>query len=222
MLHGTYAMNGDGVQVGSVTNRWYDKMQIIVCANGSAGVNFEHTSVDGHTVLRYCLQPKPNPTPPPPPNANPNQVLRFVSDLFASTIMRFAAKISNISGISGLSSRELERGAAGPRVRRASSFDEADELSANPAPHHIGWRLTPQLQQAVRFAEVRLSDLVHQNETCTLDFTGFGKAGIVEHQLSPDAFVQLAMMAAHYELTPTLTPTLTPSPDPNPDPNPNP
>ena len=185
-------------------------------------MNFEHTSVDGHTVLRYCLQPKPNPPPPPPPNANPNQVLRFVSDLFASTIMRFAAKISNISGISGLSSRELERGAAGPRVRRASSFDEADELSANPAPHHIGWRLTPQLQQAVRFAEVRLSDLVHQNETCTLDFTGFGKAGIVEHQLSPDAFVQLAMMAAHYELTPTLTPTLTPSPDPNPDPNPNP
>ena len=51
MLHGTYAMNGDGVQVGSLTNRWYDKMQIIVCANGSAGVNFEHTSVDGHTVL---------------------------------------------------------------------------------------------------------------------------------------------------------------------------
>ena len=52
MLHGTYAMR-DGVQVGSLTNRWYDKMQIIVCANGSAGGNFEHTSVDGHTVLRY-------------------------------------------------------------------------------------------------------------------------------------------------------------------------
>ena len=44
MLHGTYAMRG-GVQVGSITNRWYDKMQIIVCANGSCGVNFEHTSV---------------------------------------------------------------------------------------------------------------------------------------------------------------------------------
>tara|TARA_B100000795_G_scaffold241710_1_gene204595 strand:+ start:1527 stop:2012 length:486 start_codon:yes stop_codon:yes gene_type:complete len=98
-------------------------------------------------------------------------------------------------------------------VRRASSFGEADELSANPAPHHIGWRLTPQLEQAVRFAEVRLSDLVHQNETCTLDFTGFGKMGIVEHQLSPDAFVQLAMMAAHCQLTP--------NPDPNPDPNSN-
>ena len=78
-----------------------------------------------------------------------------MSDVFASTIMRFAAKISNISGLSS-----LEQGAARPHVRRASSFGEGDQLSANPAPHHIGWRLTPQLQQAVRFAEVRLSDLV--------------------------------------------------------------
>lgn len=30
----------------------YDKLQIIVCANGEAGINFEHTGVDGHTVLR--------------------------------------------------------------------------------------------------------------------------------------------------------------------------
>ena len=32
-----------GVQVGTCTNRWYDKLQIIVCKNGSAGINFEHT-----------------------------------------------------------------------------------------------------------------------------------------------------------------------------------
>ena len=133
-----------------------------------------------------------------------------MSDVFASTIMRFAAKISNISGLS-----PLERGAARPHVRRASSFGDGDQLSANPAPHHIGWRLTPQLQQAVRFAEVRLSDLVHQNETCTLDFTGFGKASIVEHQLSPDAFVQLAMMAALCRRTPTPSPQ---SPNPKPSP----
>ena len=36
-----------GVQVGTCTNRWYDKLQIIVCKNGSAGINFEHTGVDG-------------------------------------------------------------------------------------------------------------------------------------------------------------------------------
>ena len=34
--------------------RRYDKsLQIIVCQNGAAGVNFEHSVIDGHTVLRY-------------------------------------------------------------------------------------------------------------------------------------------------------------------------
>jgi carnitine O-acetyltransferase len=27
----------------------------MVCADGAAGINFEHTVVDGHTVLRYIL-----------------------------------------------------------------------------------------------------------------------------------------------------------------------
>lgn len=30
------------------------QLQIIVCSNGEAGINFEHTGVDGHTVLRYA------------------------------------------------------------------------------------------------------------------------------------------------------------------------
>ena len=51
-LCGTYNLKG-GIQVGTCTNRWYDKLQIIVCADGAAGINFEHTGVDGHTVLRY-------------------------------------------------------------------------------------------------------------------------------------------------------------------------
>jgi carnitine O-acetyltransferase len=62
------------VQVGTCTHRWYDKvshrsrsllvsdpfcfffqfkLRIIVCTDDAAGINFEHTGVDGHTVLRY-------------------------------------------------------------------------------------------------------------------------------------------------------------------------
>ena len=59
-----------GVQVGTCTNRWYDKLQIIVCRNGSAGINFEHTGVDGHTVLRMA------------------------SDVYTDTILRFARTIN--------------------------------------------------------------------------------------------------------------------------------
>ncbi|EDO18066.1 hypothetical protein Kpol_1045p53 [Vanderwaltozyma polyspora DSM 70294] len=43
-----------GVQTGTCLNRWYDKLQVIVTKNGKAGINFEHTGVDGHTVLRLA------------------------------------------------------------------------------------------------------------------------------------------------------------------------
>jgi carnitine O-acetyltransferase len=60
-----------GIQVGTCTNRWYDKLQIIITKNGKAGVNFEHTGVDGHTVLR------------------------FVSDIYTDSILSFAQSINN-------------------------------------------------------------------------------------------------------------------------------
>ncbi|KAI5787102.1 Choline/Carnitine o-acyltransferase-domain-containing protein [Geopyxis carbonaria] len=69
MLCGTNVVER-GVQVGTCTNRWYDKLQIIVCKNGSAGINFEHTGVDGHTVLR------------------------MTSDVYTDTILRFARTIN--------------------------------------------------------------------------------------------------------------------------------
>lgn len=60
-----------GVQVGTCTNRWYDKLQIIITQNGKAGINFEHTGVDGHTVLRY------------------------VSDIYTDSILSFAQSINS-------------------------------------------------------------------------------------------------------------------------------
>jgi len=57
MLHGSHKLikgpNNELMQVGSCCNRWYDKLQLIVMANGEAGVNFEHSSIDGHSALRY-------------------------------------------------------------------------------------------------------------------------------------------------------------------------
>lgn len=60
-----------GVQVGTCTNRWYDKLQIIITQNGKAGINFEHTGVDGHTVLR------------------------FISDIYTDSILSFAQSINS-------------------------------------------------------------------------------------------------------------------------------
>jgi carnitine O-acetyltransferase len=49
-----------------------------------------------------------------------------------------------------------------------------------------------------------------QNETCVLEYTGFGKLFIVSHKMSPGAFVQMAMMIAYYRLYGKLVNTYEP------------
>lgn len=164
MLCGTSEIE-KGVQIGTCTNRWYDKLQIIVCKNGSAGINFEHTGVDGHTVLR------------------------FASDVYTDTILRFARTIN------GLAPTLWASTSPDPSRRDPSSFGDV-----NTTPHKLEWDMTPELRIAVRFAETRLADLIEQNEFQCLDFQAYGKNFITSMGFSPDAFVQMAFQAAYYGL----------------------
>ncbi|ETV71669.1 hypothetical protein, variant [Aphanomyces astaci] len=154
-LHGTYEIV-QGHQTGTCMNRWYDKLQIIVCDNGVAGVNFEHSVVDGHTVLR------------------------FASDVFTDTVIRFAQSISGTT-------QSFLTGAYRPPT---------DDLHI--APVRLEWKLNAELLQGIRFAEARLSDLIVQNQTRVLEFKTYGKSFITKHNCSPDAFVQIAFLAAYY------------------------
>ncbi|OQE07817.1 hypothetical protein PENVUL_c012G06451 [Penicillium vulpinum] len=154
-----------GVQVGTCTNRWYDKLQIIVCKNGSAGINFEHTGVDGHTVLR------------------------FASDVYTDTILRFARTIN------GQSPSLWATSSPDPAKRDPHSFG-----NVSTTPRKLEWDMTPELNIALRFAESHLSDLLHQHEFQVLDFEGFGKNFITSMGFSPDAFIQMAFQAAYYGL----------------------
>jgi carnitine O-acetyltransferase len=164
MLCGTNEVER-GVQVGTCTNRWYDKLQIIVCKNGSAGINFEHTGVDGHTVLR------------------------FASDVYTDTILRFAKSIN------GQAPTLWTSQSPDPSKREPDSFGDV-----STTPHKLEWDMITELQIALRFAETRLADLIHQNEFQTLDFAGYGKNFITSMGYSPDAFVQMAFQAAYYGL----------------------
>lgn len=162
MLCGTSEIE-KGVQVGTCTNRWYDKLQIIVCKNGSAGINFEHTGVDGHTVLR------------------------FASDVYTDTILRFAKSIN------GQAPSLWTSTSPDPSKRDPSSFGEV-----SPTPHKLEWDMVPELATALRFAETRLADLIGQNEFATLEFEHYGKNFMTSMGFSPDAFVQMAYQAAYY------------------------
>lgn len=164
MLCGTSEIE-KGVQIGTCTNRWYDKLQIIVCKNGSAGINFEHTGVDGHTVLR------------------------FASDVYTDTILRFARTINGQAPTLWAST------SPDPSKRDPESFGDV-----NTTPHKLEWDMIPELTIAGRFAETRLADLIGQNEFECLDFTAYGKNFITSMGFSPDAFVQMAFQAAYYGL----------------------
>lgn len=142
-------------------NRWYDKLQIIVCENGVAGVNFEHSFVDGHTVLR------------------------FVSDVYTDTIIRFAQTIR------GGSYSFLEASYRAPQLSQ-----NADKPRVTP--RKLEWSLDLEIEEGIKFAEAKLSDLILQNEVDVLEFTSFGKLFITQHNMSPDAFVQMAFIAAYY------------------------
>ncbi|KAG0169405.1 hypothetical protein DFQ28_003955 [Apophysomyces sp. BC1034] len=167
MLCGTYKLE-QGLQVGTCTNRWYDKLQIIVCKNGSAGINFEHTGVDGHTVLRY------------------------VSDIYTDTILRFAKTINSQTQSIFHSYKQKEM----VDSRRGS----AGSTSLDINPRRIDWNMTENLTLGIRFAETRLSDLIQQNEVKVLEFTKYGKYFITQMGMSPDAFVQMAFQAAYFGL----------------------
>ncbi|KAK0956831.1 carnitine O-acetyltransferase yat1 [Friedmanniomyces endolithicus] len=162
MLCGTSEIER-GVQIGTCTNRWYDKLQIIVCKNGSAGINFEHTGVDGHTVLR------------------------FASDVYTDTILRFARSIN------GQAPSLWASTSPDPSKRDPESFGDV-----STTPHKLEWDMVPELSTALRFAETRLADLIQQNEFQTLEFMQYGKNFITSMGFSPDAFVQMAFQAAYY------------------------
>ncbi|KAI9480352.1 MAG: acyltransferase ChoActase/COT/CPT [Benjaminiella poitrasii] len=165
MLCGTYRLV-NGMQVGTCTNRWYDKLQIIVCKNGSAGINFEHTGVDGHTVLRY------------------------VSDIYTETILRFAKTINS----------QTKSIFHSYNKQKANQQSDQHSKSIDINPRKIEWNLSDTLRLGIQFAETRLSDLILQNDVKVLEFNKYGKYFITDMKMSPDAFVQMAIQAAYYGL----------------------
>eukprot|EP00545_Synedropsis_sp_CCMP1620_P007009 CAMPEP_0119009176 /NCGR_PEP_ID=MMETSP1176-20130426/4189_1 /TAXON_ID=265551 /ORGANISM="Synedropsis recta cf, Strain CCMP1620" /LENGTH=738 /DNA_ID=CAMNT_0006961637 /DNA_START=21 /DNA_END=2237 /DNA_ORIENTATION=+ len=172
MLHGTYKLTPDDQQTGSCCNRWYDKLQIIVCGDGTAGVNFEHSSIDGHTALR------------------------FVSDIFAETIVVFAQSITKlVHGIGHIPS------VINAETKRAAlTLDENGSPTLDIFPKKLVFDIPRNVIQKIFYAETALGDEIVASDTVVLEFKDFGKSLIVANSMSPDGFVQMSMMLAYYRL----------------------
>jgi len=91
-----------------------------------------------------------------------------------------------------VASREVERSAA----LRTPSRDGGP--SSLPPPLHLKWRLTSEVAQALDVAEDRFAALVVATDLSVTHFRYFGKGFIKKCQISPDAFVQMALLLAYY------------------------
>ena len=116
---------------------------MVVCENGEAGLNFEHSRVDGHTVLRLA------------------------SDIFADSVIRFAASVT-----------AAVHGSRSP-LAKASLFDinlpnDSCPYLMKSLPRKLDWNMNKSLLKSISAAEAHLSDLISQSDTDILEFTNYG------------------------------------------------
>eukprot|EP00934_Nitzschia_sp_Nitz4_P004622 Nitzschia sp. Nitz4//scaffold138_size62050//4768//10338//NITZ4_006382-RA/size62050-augustus-gene-0.27-mRNA-1//-1//CDS//3329535749//4612//frame0 len=186
MLHGSYSLNQytpaageesketlyNEYQGGSCCNRWYDKLQMIVCKDGSAGINFEHSSIDGHTCLR------------------------FVSDVYAESVISFAQSITKL-----VAAHDSIPNVVHAKVKRAVTvLDSKGRATLDVFPKKLHFDVPEDIQRQIYYAETVLGDEIMTSETCVLDFKDYGKEFIKSQKMSPDSFVQMSMILAYYRL----------------------
>jgi carnitine O-acetyltransferase len=185
MLHGTYQIenSGDpeypGSQMGSSCNRWYDKLQIIVCGDGTAGINFERSTIDGHTALR------------------------IVSDIYAETVVNFAQSITKTIPAHGKIPHVIDAVVYRAGTHTEDNCDNGDNGvrdSLDVLPKKISFSIPEKLQKELFHAETALGDEIISSDTRVLEFQDYGKKLIVASNFSPDAYVQMSMMLAYYKV----------------------
>jgi carnitine O-acetyltransferase len=177
VLHGTNRLkDGGDVQIGTCLNRWYDKLQLIVCRDGTSGLIFEHSIIDGHTALR------------------------FASDVYAETLIAFAESIVDLIHGPGLVTHVLDAVVERSTRSGSSSSSSSNIDMVDVRPRKLVFELSDDLLDAVYYAETALCDEISANDTQVLEFREFGKKLVVGNKISPDAFVQMMILLAYYRL----------------------
>jgi len=145
---------------------------LICMADGTTGVNFEHSAIDGHTALR------------------------FVSDIFSETVVAFAQSITKLIYGAGRLPHVIDA-----VVKRANTtLDASGRPLLDVCPKRLLFDLPKNVIDRIRFAEATLGDQIVSCENVVLEFKSYGKALITHNNLSPDSFVQISMVLAYYRL----------------------
>lgn len=97
------------------------------------------------------------------------------------TIMRFLATVNS------------------DRQEQGEPLSTATVIRCDP-PLRLEWSLTQELLEDIKQASAAVDCLIAQNDTGVLEFNKFGQDLIKQHNLSPDAVVQLSLQLAYARL----------------------
>ena len=101
---------------------------------------------------------------------------RFVADVYTNLILLFAKTINSHAGtLFKAKTSPYATGAGKKAPTKGDSIEEEMVEEVDTTPKKLDWNMTPELKMGVRFGETRLSDLICQNEVCSLEFEKYGK-----------------------------------------------
>jgi len=69
-----------------------------------------------------------------------------------------------------------------------------------PHPEQLSWKVNPDIKAAIDVAQAKLNGMTQAVEVNVLKFQFFGKGLIKKFNMSPDAFCQVAIQLAYYQL----------------------
>lgn len=156
-------------------NRWFDKfLQIIVGRDGVCGINIEHSASEGITVLRFLEEFLHFIRTNPIQNAQHGQQQKFnYQQLTAKSI--------------------TSPGYVEPKSP-TTLLEESDKITP------LKWSLDDELMESIKMAEQKVNRLIENFSLVIFEFKHFGCSFVKNQNLSPDAFVQLALQFTFYKL----------------------
>lgn len=175
-------------------NRWFDKfLQIIVGRDGICGINIEHSASEGITVLRFLedfleyirTNPIGGQYAPSPFDSVLNQAVQA----YESRISNSSTKSEKQMTADSITSPTYVE----PKSPSAL-LQESDKITP------LVWILDEHLRDALDEAETKANRLIESFSLNILSFKQFGRSFIKSQNLSPDAFIQLALQYTFFKL----------------------
>ncbi|CAF4681418.1 unnamed protein product [Rotaria sp. Silwood1] len=79
-------------------------------------------------------------------------------------------------------------------------FHRSKSLCELPVPHRLKWNLNNFLRQNISLSKERLKNAIDDFDLYILQFTGYGKDFPKQHNMSPDAFIQMCLQFTYFKM----------------------